>query len=99
MTEGNSISKSHSADRRRRLSECYKRGVHLAKSEMNYDYAHAMFAECVLNDPGNSQFVEAMIQNLRAKTPNARKWHLSNRANRTFTKRVRGKDWSEVIRV
>lgn len=81
-----------------RLSECYKRGVHLATFEKNYDYAHAMFGECVLHDPGNLQFVEAMIQNLRARTPRARKWHVAWVGNHPLKKAVQHKDWAKVIR-
>jgi hypothetical protein len=60
------------ASRKCRAAECYKRGVHLATRERNYDYAHAMSAECVMNDCGNEQYVAAMIQNLTVKTPRAK---------------------------
>lgn len=57
-----------------------------------------MFAECVLNDPGNLQFVEAMVQNLRARTPRVRKWRLPSSGNRTLKKALQHQNWAEVIR-
>src|SRR4051794_2754454 len=98
MVDDNPIPKDPSATSKHRLSECYKRGLHLATCEKNYDYAHAMFAECVLNDPGNAQFVESMVQNLRVRTPHIRKWHLPRTGNHILKRALQHKEWADVIR-
>lgn len=84
-----------------RLSECYERGLILANSENNFDYAHAMFTECVLHDPGNLRFVEAMIQNLRAKTPRRKKSRFISlrRSNSPLRKFAQREEWSDVLRI
>jgi tetratricopeptide (TPR) repeat protein len=86
--------------RAQRLAECYQRGVQLANGEKNHDYAHAMFAECVLRDPGNLQFVEAMIKNLRAKTPHGKKsrFKLLRGGSGALKKALKHKDWPTVLR-
>ena len=74
--------------------------MHLATCEKNYDYAHAMFAECVVQDPGNLQFAEAMIQNLRTRTPHVKKSRLSlhRGGSRELKKASQDKDWPAVFR-
>lgn len=84
--------------RERRLAECFQRGVQVASGEKNYDYAHAMFAECVLHDPGNQQFVEALIKNVRARTPRPPKWRLGG-GHRGLRQAAQRQDWPAVIRV
>jgi len=95
MVEGNSVAKSDPS--KHRLVECFKRGVHLANHDKNFEYAHEMFAECVRNDSGNLQFVEAMIRNLREWRPKERKWHLPRRNDRVLNKAVQNKDWALVV--
>jgi tetratricopeptide (TPR) repeat protein len=97
MTRAELKEPSPETTRRARIAQCFERGSHLATYEKNYDYAHAMFSECVLNYPGNLQFVEAMLQNLRARTPRASMWHLS-RSRRPLKKALQLKDWSTVFR-
>lgn len=104
MAKVNQTSQSSSAktiDRKRRLSDCYQRGIHLSTHDKNYDYAHVMFAECVLQDPGNLKFVEAMVQNLRASKPNHKKstLKLSRGGSRALAKSVQHKAWSDVFRI
>ena len=75
--------------------------MHLSTCDKNFAYAHAMFAACVVQEPGNLQFVEAMIQNLRASRPRrtgsllrwrpGRRWRLS--------KAIEQKNWAEVFRL
>jgi tetratricopeptide (TPR) repeat protein len=97
----NSQSPSAKSDsRKRQLAECYQRGMYLSTHEEDYDYAHAMFAECVLHDPGNLQFVEGMIQNLRARSPNRKRGLFAFRRSGSRIKKLRAqKDWSQVFRV
>jgi tetratricopeptide (TPR) repeat protein len=89
------------ANRERRLAECYQRGVRLGTREKNYEYAHAMFAECVVHDPSNLQFVEALIQNLRSRTPHAKKsWYQSLRRNDVpLQKALQRKNWTQAFRL
>ena len=84
-----------------RLRECYERGMHLSTVEKNYEYAHAMFAECMLHDFGNQQFAEAMIQNLRAKTPIAKKslFNLRRGGSRPLKQALQDKDWTTIVRI
>lgn len=83
-----------------RLLECYQRGVRLATCEKDYDYAHAMFAECVLHDPGNLKFAEAMVQNLRARTPKRKKslLALGRGGSRSIKSAQQCNKWDEVLR-
>lgn len=81
-----------------RLMECYKRGMLLASRDKNYDYAHAMFVECVSNDPGNVLFVEAMARNLREWKPRVRKWKMPRWGDRSLKKAIQQRDWPEAVR-
>src|SRR5262245_52282246 len=56
---------------RRRLQQCYEHGTKLASQETyDFDYAHTLFAECVVKDPGNVTYIEAMLANLQRKYDN-----------------------------
>jgi tetratricopeptide (TPR) repeat protein len=82
-----------------RGASCYQRGTQLAAAK-NFDYAHIMFAEAVGSELDNLVYVEAMLQNLRAKFPERRQ-----RANRLFgphtNKQIKNavtrKAWEEVL--
>ncbi len=84
---------------RRRLLDCYQRGVHLATREKNYEYAQVMFAECVLHDPGNLQFVEAMIQSLRKRTGGTKRslFFVNRRRSRILRKATQQERWNDVL--
>lgn len=99
MAQGNHNSREISGSKDR-LAGCFDRGMHLTKFEKNYDYAHAMFTECVLKEPGNLKFVEAMIQNLRSKTPLVKKsaFHLRRGGSRELKRAQQHKDWNAVFR-
>jgi uncharacterized protein (TIGR02996 family) len=82
-----------------RLVECYQRGVHLMRVEKDHDYAHTMFAECVLHDPANLPYVVALLQNLRFKFPTPKKQSLFKRGgNRALKQATDAKEWSKVFR-
>ena len=51
---------------RKRLQKYYGYGTQKQK-EGDYDYAHAMFSQCVVADPANLLYVESMLNNLIAK--------------------------------
>jgi tetratricopeptide (TPR) repeat protein len=86
-------------DGNRRLTDCYQRGLNLARGEKNHDYAHAMFAECVLHDPGNLRFVESMVQNLRAAAPKrvSSRFKLRRGGSRTLRAAMHRHDWAAVL--
>ena len=89
-------------DRQRWLADCFARGMHLATHEKNHDYAHEMFAECVVLEPGNLKFVEAMMANLRARSAGAGKPVKARRpgfwAARAMRRAAARKNWPEVLR-
>ena len=87
---------------RKRLQRCFERGSELARLEKaDHDYAHTMFSECVLNDPGNLEYVEAMLSNLQRKYKNNKRGaRLKGFGGRgVFKKAVASEDWEEVLRM
>ncbi len=52
---------------RSRLLQCYQRGIQNLTA--NADYAIEMFAACVVGDPGNAAYLQAMLGILRKKNP------------------------------
>ena len=87
---------------RKRLQQCFERGQELAKRETaDHDYAHTMFAECVLNDPSNLEYVEAMFENLQRKYKNNKKGaRIKGFGGRgSFKKAVAAEDWDDVFRL
>ena len=87
---------------RQRLQKCYETGVKLWKTDKNHDYAHAMFAQCVAQDPANLVYVEAMLDNLQAMfggSPKNVGRSLSFGGNRPFKKAVAQKEWREVLKL
>jgi tetratricopeptide (TPR) repeat protein len=100
MTSKHSSKPNHSRHDRQRLVECYKRALHLRDHDRNYDYAHAMFAECVLHDPSNLMYVESLLENLRAKYPQSKtKYSALSSSRRPLTQAVRRNDWPNVLRL
>jgi tetratricopeptide (TPR) repeat protein len=85
---------------RKRLQRCFERGKEVLRQEKpDRDYAHTMFSECVLNDPGNLEYVEAMLDNLQRKyNNNKRGARLKGFGGRgAFKKAVQSEDWDEVF--
>ena len=87
---------------RAKLQRCYERGNEMAsKSPPDFDYAHAMFAECVNKDPSNLVYVEAMLNNLQKKYKNNKKG-ASFRGfggKGPFKKALAAGEWKEVFRI
>lgn len=90
---------------RRKLQRCYEHGTRLvaeAKDQRyDFDYAHTMFAECVVGDPGNLVYVEAFLDNLQRKYDNNKKGgRLIGFGGRGAIKKAISKqDWGEVLRL
>lgn len=82
------------------LTECFNRALQLAKVQ-SLDYAHEMFANCVIFAPENVEYAEAMVRNLRALRPVRRKSPLlfvgSN--HRNLKKAVRSCDCPTAFRL
>jgi hypothetical protein len=86
---------------RRRLDAAFSRGKQLS-TQRSFDYAHEMFAQCVVQDPSNLEFVEMMLANLGAKFGGDKKKvrrTLGLGGGREFKKAVGGKRWREALRL
>jgi tetratricopeptide (TPR) repeat protein len=70
-------------------------------SEKNYDYAHTMFAECVLHNLANLTYVEALLRNLRAQQPHPKKkiFAIGRGAMRPLKQAADHQEWSKVMRL
>ncbi len=85
---------------RKQLHRLYERGCELARKDPpDHDYAHSMFSECVLKDPGNLEYVEAMLDNLQRKFGNNKKGAKFRGFGRRnpLKKAVEAEDWDEVF--
>ncbi|MCO6459682.1 MAG: tetratricopeptide repeat protein, partial [Pirellulaceae bacterium] len=86
---------------RRKLQQCYEHGTSLMSDDAyDYDYAHTMFVECVVHDPGNLVYVEAFLENLQRKYQNNKRGArmLSFGGKTAFKKALARQDWKEVLR-
>ncbi len=95
-------STTHGATKlQQRFAACYEHGMQLMKRDKNYDYAHAMFAECVTHEPSNLKYVEALLENLRSQTPQAKKKSLLGMRNesKAVNQSIAAKKWPEAIRL
>jgi len=86
----------------KRLADCYERGMHLMAHERDHDYAHVMFAECVLQDPANLRYAEALLQNLRDKFAGRakRRWRFLGRGgSKELRKATASRTWKDVFHI
>jgi tetratricopeptide (TPR) repeat protein len=90
-----------SAATRKRLQQCFERARQLAHQDKpDYDYAHDLYAQCVVKDPGNLVYVEAMLENLQRKHKQKRGSRLLGfGGKKAFQKAVEGEDWPEAVRL
>ncbi|MEE3367883.1 MAG: tetratricopeptide repeat protein [Planctomycetota bacterium] len=67
----------------------------------DYQYAHTMFLECVVNEPGNLLFVDAFLDNLQCKYEhNLRGARFKWQGRRgPFKKAAARGDWDQVLRL
>ncbi|MBB74037.1 MAG: hypothetical protein CMJ75_05925 [Planctomycetaceae bacterium] len=90
---------------RHKLQRCYEHGMKLVREAdgkpYDYQYAHTMFLECVVNEPGNLLFVDAFLDNLQCKYEhNLRGARFGWRGRRgPFKKAVAQGDWGQVLRL
>lgn len=90
---------------RRKLQRCYEHGTRLvaeAKDQKyDFDYAHTMFAECAVGDPGNLVYVEAMLDNLQRKYDNNKKGGrlISFGGRGAIKKAIAKQDWADILQL
>ena len=92
---------------RHKLQRCYDQGRKLVREAdgkpYDYQYAHTMFLECVVNEPGNLLFVDAFLANLQCKYEHnlrgARFWWRGRRRRRPIKKAAARGDWAQVLRL
>lgn len=87
---------------RKQLQRCFERAREVLRQEKpDHDYAHTMYSECVLKDPGNLEFVEAMLENLQRKYKNNKRGaSFKGFGGRSaFKKAVAAEDWDEVLQL
>lgn len=86
---------------RKKLQQCYEHGTKLMQQEKyDFDYAHSILVECVVQDPGNTIYVEAFLQNLQRKYNNNKRGALLALGGKgPFKKALAKKDWLEVLKL
>ena len=89
-----------SPGKRRKLQQLFERGNELAKKDRpDFDYAHDLYSQAVLIDPGNLVYVEAMLSNLQRKYKNNKKGgRFSFGSRKAFKEAVAEEDWPEIFR-
>ena len=90
-----------SPTKRRQLQQCFERAQDLAnRAKPDLDYAHDLYSQCVVNDPGNLVYVEALLDNLQRKYKNNKKRGrlLGFGGRKAFNNAVADEHWSEIFR-
>ncbi len=90
-----------SPTKRRQLQQCFERAQDLAnRAKSDFDYAHDLYSQCVINDPGNLVYVEALLDNLQRKYKHRKKRGrlLGFGGRKTFNAAVAEENWFEIFR-
>ena len=85
---------------RKQLQRCFERAHEVLRQDKpDHDYAHTMFAECVLKDPGNLEYTEALLDNLHKKYKNNKRGsRFSGFVSKSgFRKAIAEQDWDEIF--
>ncbi len=87
---------------RRRLQECFNRGVQNTQSG-NFDYATELLTQCVTGDPGNLVYTQGFLGNLQRKYNNNKKGSTlasirSSGSKMSMMNASRKKDWPALIK-
>lgn len=83
-----------------RLESTFQRGVKLSVSDRNYDYAHELIAQCVVQLPSSDTYADAMLLNLCEKhrsRPKVLLPFLTRRRNRTLVDSLKQELWPVVF--
>ncbi|MBX7167338.1 MAG: hypothetical protein K1X74_13490 [Pirellulales bacterium] len=88
--------------KRRRLQQCYEHGSKNAASGQ-FDYAHDLFTQALIGDPGNKLYAAALIGNLQKKYSNNKKGSklasIQGVGSRGMLKKASmSKDWAGVFK-
>ncbi|MCA9263333.1 MAG: tetratricopeptide repeat protein [Planctomycetales bacterium] len=83
---------------RQRLQKVFEHGQE-RHSKQDYDYAHDMFSACVMRDPSNFIYVDALLDNLQKKFKNNKKGGRSKGNRNAFKKAVQAEDWKQALEV
>lgn len=95
-SETNSLDKPLSAAVRKRLQKYFEYGQD-KQAKKDHDYAHSMYAQCVVADPANLVYVEAMLNNLTEKHKPKKKKAKIRSSRNAFKKAKSEKDWKATI--
>ena len=87
---------------KRRLQKCFEHATK-QKQQENYDYATELFAQCVLGEPENKDYMQSFLGNLQKKYGNNKKGasfsQMQARSNRAAIKKaLPTSDWAEIIK-
>jgi tetratricopeptide (TPR) repeat protein len=87
---------------RRRLQECFNRGVQNTQSG-NFDYATELLTQCVAGDPGNVVYAQGFLGNLQRKYNNNKKGSTlasirTAGSKASMMNASRKKDWSGLVK-
>lgn len=88
-------------EQRRRLQQCFEQAAALVQRRMyDFDHAHTLLSECVVNDPGNVLYVEAMLENLRRKWGDAKSASRFNwfSGRRRLKQLASDEKWAEILK-
>jgi tetratricopeptide (TPR) repeat protein len=87
---------------RRRLQESLEQARQLAaRMPCDYGRVHELLAECLQADPGNTIYIDALLENLRRKFGSRRgaSWLARLFGNRDFSRAVQAKDVRAILRL
>src|SRR4051794_851063 len=87
---------------RRRLQECFNRGVQNTQGG-NFDYATELLTQCVVGDPGNVVYTQGFLGNLQRKYNNNKKGSTlasirTAGSKASIMNASRKKDWAGLIK-
>ena len=81
---------------RKRLDKLMEHGKQQSTNG-NFDYAHDMYASAVNKDPGNLEYVEALLENLQTKYGNNKKGGRGKGNRNDFKKAIADQQWNEAF--
>ena len=81
---------------RKRLDKLMDFGQQQTK-QGNFDYAHDMYANCVNKDPGNLEYLEALLANLEEKYDHNKKGGRTKGNRADFKEAIAEGEWRAVI--
>ena len=71
-TPNDSVADVISPAKRKKLQTYFQYGTEKREAE-DFDYAHSMFSQCLIGDPANIVYLEALLENLNKKHASKKK--------------------------